>query len=511
MRIKQTLIAALTGCALMASAVKAQDAPTAPALRAWVVVDTSPSNKEVLDELRAVAKALVLALQPGDRVRVIAAASSRPRLLLTEQVSNEDASRPEIIRAITEIRPAWMRKANLAMAMSVPSSTVDAEGPERSQIDLVAVLTDGRFDDESAAGILRVTDKLKSLGALVIVTGVEGANRTLLVEATRGGVEFHDLAHCDPSEWVQRARKPALPPPPTADTTPSAGKETSIRAVGGEDSKAPAATESPPGACSDPVSASPPASKEAQSHPIIEEIRATDQVEIRLSVSASPKPASSAAGNRPPAEGYMAPAAVLESNIPADFGMPRTDPSEEITPAGTLNSPDTTFWSKLKVGLLAYWPVAACVVPLLFVGLVALEARRSRLETASGTAVPVKQSGSIIAVVDGKERLIGPVNGPVRLHIGSGSGNALRISAPGVEERHAELACNGHLAFRNLSGKPVEVNGAMVPPGKRIRLELPALIRLGKATIRLYVRPTSVLISSVAPTVAEADRKEQGS
>jgi hypothetical protein len=116
-----------------------------------------------------------------------------------------------------------------------------------------------------------------------------------------------------------------------------------------------------------------------------------------------------------------------------------------------------------------------------------------------------------MAVVDGREHLIGPVNSPVKVHIGSGSGNALRISAPGVEERHAELAGDGVLTFRNHSGTPAEVNGATVPPGKHIRLELPALIRLGKGTIRFYVRPVAGLGVPVALTGTELDRKEQKS
>ena len=168
--------------------------------------------------------------------------------------------------------------------------------------------------------------------------------------------------------------------------------------------------------------------------------------------------------------------------------------------------------STLKTYLQKYWLVGTCLVVLLvLLGLVALELWRSRQDTSgsvSGTGEAAARPGTVIAVVDGKEHLIGPANGPVQVHIGSGSRNTLRISAPGVEERHAELIGNGTWTFRNLSGAPAEVNGAAVLPGKRVRLEFPALVRLGKAAmVRLYVRPAAASVPA-QPSVADGNREE---
>ena len=184
----------------------------------------------------------------------------------------------------------------------------------------------------------------------------------------------------------------------------------------------------------------------------------------------------------------------------------------EQTPPPELTDADVNTTGKAqgqKSRLRRYWAAWAGLGLLLAcAALVAVEHRRAQAETAeasAGPSTPNARPPTVVATVGDQDRVIGPVNRRIIAHIGSGSRNTIRISGPGVEERHAEVSGNGRWTFRNNSSSPAEVNGAVVPPGKRVCISFPTLIRLSKgATIRLWLRSVSLMPPTPAPpTVPE--------
>jgi len=211
--VSMVLVACILGltAARIAGAAEHHNTSAGLTLQVYVLVDTSPSTKEVAAEIQAVAKGVVNALAPGDRFRLLSAHSDRPRVRAIETIGADKGTNVDIGRALEDIRPAVIFKADLAAALQIPAQALQAETASASRI-IIFLLTDGKVDDEQAERILTRVQEVESHGGRVIVTGVDGANRSLLVAAAQGRLRWWRLAECDPAKLMAEFRKPADKP-----------------------------------------------------------------------------------------------------------------------------------------------------------------------------------------------------------------------------------------------------------------------------------------------------------
>ena len=202
--------------------------------RVWLILDCSSSNRGAWNELQVLSKAVARELRPGDRIRVVATTANEPRLIVLEQLMEGDAIRKEIIRAIGEVHPEDGQQfimerrsffgrlfgenyrytsvggsgyTDVMRALELPLSIISSEVRSGAHRDMVILVSCAEWTDTQAQACLAVNEKLRAAGVTVIFTGTKSANRTLVLNAARGLVTWHELSFCDPSMWLAEAGK----------------------------------------------------------------------------------------------------------------------------------------------------------------------------------------------------------------------------------------------------------------------------------------------------------------
>ena len=187
----------------VAPAIAGDSPPVARSIRLWLIVDTSSSNSPEWKELQVIAKAAVLALQPGDRIRVVATTSREPRWVVLEQITSGDVVRKEILRALSEVQPEDGRKlvserrsffgrlfgdnhryrwatvsvqTDIKRALELPLSVVAPEQPEEEHQEIVLLLTCARWTDSQARESLSLEKRLSAAGFTLFITGTKDAS-----------------------------------------------------------------------------------------------------------------------------------------------------------------------------------------------------------------------------------------------------------------------------------------------------------------------------------------------
>jgi len=184
----------------------AEDPADQPApVRLWLVVDTSPSTKEVTQELRIVAQAAAGALQAGDRLRLLAAHADRAHLHTLEAVGATGVSRVKLAKALAKIRPAAFLRADVAAALRVVRRFL-RDDPAGASSAIVLVLTNAEFKDKQAKEFLAAVGQLESLGARAYCTGEKDTTKALLIAAAQGRLKWTRLADSTPGEWIAQTR-----------------------------------------------------------------------------------------------------------------------------------------------------------------------------------------------------------------------------------------------------------------------------------------------------------------
>lgn len=544
-RIMKKRILAFTVVALIAvmggiAVAQGADTPKVSE-RLWILLDCSSNSRSYWEEIQAVGKAAIRALNSGDRVRIVAVMKRDSRVLLLEQVSNDENIRSEIIQTMTEIQPGSSSNTDLAKGLSVPLAALEKADANKSSVDLVLLLTSGKMEDETAQALLDVHDKLIAGGARVVVTGVRDSNPTLLLAAARGRLAWRDLDVFDPREWIAEVRKAAQPMPPPAvqpqkpDKQPPAAAPQSDTGSTSEHSKAvpsspptpsktgpevvptPPTPEVPPSPPSSVTPAEPaksaasPAPK-AQGPAVLELLVPAGEIKVRVQPSAtadahnnnveSGVPSGPSLPARVPDEApsLSAPRQLARTDggdahphLPAiEESAPATSPATDQPAPGTAISPPPSPPGGPQLRWWYKW--AAAGVAFAIIGILALRKIRTRPE------IPFNPVGDkfkgrpseMVARVNGSERSLGLAQSLVQFNVGSGPCNTLRIQEKGVEEQHLRIRKTSRDGWsaKNLSRRPLEINGATVDTGEKVALEFPAMVKLAEtASFSLFLRP----------------------
>ena len=163
-------------------------APVSP-LEAWLVIDASALDS-CSAELTALAEATVRALRPGDRLRIVSAQPDEPRLHALESLA-EDGGGWAIRPILADIHRSSFHRADLRAALGLPLAA--ARTGQAGHPRVVIVATDGRLNDERSAMLLLRVAELEANGAVVRCTGTEKTNKTLLVAAAQGQLNWTAL------------------------------------------------------------------------------------------------------------------------------------------------------------------------------------------------------------------------------------------------------------------------------------------------------------------------------
>ena len=504
--MRKFILMLLVAVSLLSGLSFAQGAETPKtSVRIWLIFDGYLQTWSDWDQIRAVGRAAVRSLAKGDRVRIVSAAGDNPRVLLLEQISDDETIREEALQTIEELRRGSPPNSDLAKALAVPLAALEKAEAGKSSTDLVLVITNGKLGDNAAKRLLEVHDKLVALGVPVVVTGVRDSNTNLLVAAARGRLAWRELSIFDPSAWIAENRKISKPAP-TAAPQPEAPK-TPLPAL-----PAPAVGAPSPGPTT-------PASPSPSSHTPGEDGFAPGKkvLEFNISVttpsegktgtpgSSQMEPATAPGTNTPgqsapvspapssgpsPSSGPTTPATLPATKGPgsaASEPSPETPPSAETTPNVPIPS-GKKLWTRWYV----WGPLLLLgLVVVVLLALVMTAARGDAKQSAPG-AEPKARPCQVVARSNGTERILGSPQSLLQFNVGSGAQNTLRIQEDGIEEQHlhARRGRGGVYQVTNLASTPVEVNGATIGPGKTTSLEFPAMVRLGKkSSFSLSLRP----------------------
>ena len=594
----------------IAPAIAGDNPPVARSIRLWLIIDTSSSNRSEWKELQVIAKAAVRALQPGDRIRVVATTSREPRLVVLEQITSGDVVRKEILRALSEVQPKDGRKlvserrpffgrlfgdnyryrwetvsvqTDIKRALELPLSVVAPEQLEEKRQEIVLLLTCARWTDSQAREALSVEKRLSAAGFTLFITGTKDANRTVVLAAARNLVNWHELGFCDPATWVANARQSpqAAESKSTPETQPAA-EGTLLVPLPKTEVHGTSVGEAPSTKEQADIQRSPAASAESrekstesgaskpalgsrrktrphmpersvldiqpqflQPAPRIESIEKTSGVPstpskttrqsvptqsavtqtaepptvITLSAGESPieiriKPTSADIDTRPTADSTALEDTQSGSNGP----LAESANTQETKAPPSAGDQRPNAQRGIIRTVLGYWYVWIGLALAVVVTALASRVNPARGGQDSTPDADASEAGNnpplqFVARINGTERVLGPAAGLHRLHIGSGLSNALRIAHKDVEERHLELTRRRHWRIKNLSRKSVDVNGSVLHPGRRVRLDFPVLVGLtDKMSFHLFLRPAAA--KAAAPSISHKNssgRKSHGS
>ena len=430
----------------------------------WIVWDTSGSNRSVWKEERALAWAAVGALETGDRLRLVSAHRDRPRLLLLERIS-EGRTRQDLLATFEDVE-AEHHRADVSRALGVVLSATPSANERLPAGTVVMVLTDGCLTSKESAKVVETIVTLEERGATVMITGVRETAREILLAVARGELHWQRLNACDPAKWIAETRSN-----PSRDSLPPI-KFLEQRVVEGT----PPLVEPGEGA--------------------LKSFSLEFRTEVREGETPSGDRAGADEGNPIESEEDA-----TRTPLAAAAGLPAE--TREILPGeGATKRGGKLLWLSL---------IAAGLLGLAVAGLLAPDAirvlrrhvRDQRTGSASGKGKPCQ----LVAEVDGAQQVLGPAHRLRRFHAGSGAENALRVQGEGVEQRHLKFFRRVAWWVTNLSRRPVEVNGKVLPAGKRERITFPAGIRIGQRTrIRMFLR--SVQTSLAGKGSSPGDQEE---
>lgn len=437
-----------------------------------IVIDTSWSAENELPVFFSLSRQVISScLSPGDDVEVITAHAGQPKIRLAQTIKTGN---PDEIKNITDIvkdiRSEFLAKASISAALGMALNRLDRTMSQKQfQKAAAIVFSDGRLTDSDAERLMDLSAQFRKRGWSLYLTGTKDTNRKLLIRANQDKLNWSLITEANPGLWLQRQWTISTS---NADTTtaqePSPSKDaTSIKGQAAETL----------------VHRADQSKKNDKAEGTGYEVRTV--VDNTVSISGS--------GQKTTPMPTIAP-----QNITEEPNKPATDLTEkaEIKQSPQIPEPSATTETEAKetANRLFWWillPAAGLVVLLgLTFSRAIRNVKRWKAKVSSHLRkIPNKNSGILVAELNGQSYRLGQPDRLKSIHIGSGPENTIRVPDKSIQAHHVTIYAKDHdLILQNVSKSPVSLNDSEVKPGGKHRIVLPSTIRLNdnvKITLRL--------------------------
>ncbi len=492
-RILFTLLAALplsaTACAV--------GAETDDRMAMTIILDTSWSCGNDLPEFRTLTRQGFGGLDSGDCVEILTAHPGRSRLRLAQTTYQNTASQISIVnRVLTGIHEGFLSDAKVSGALATALDRLKSiRAKQDCQKAVVVILSDGHLANTDVEDVLKLAAEFRQRGWPLYITGDRNANRNLLMAGNRGHIDFVPIGDANPALWLREAR--ASLRAQIGDKSTASATQAGAPAPSTQDGTS---QYTPSGPSDSTLERSDLGLASGRGAPR-QDIRTRTEVEVTIS-DGSTRASADQADSSPPKRISVSSAAAQEPNESSEEAVK----TERVAKQGAPSGPKRPVGARVKHWLGRFWPwllAGAGALLLTAIGYwLARDGKKAReIRTIVQGYLRTKISATdrmVVVTVNGQTRHLGRLSRLRPFYIGSGAKNALRIAQKGISARHLCLYQKaGRLMLRNLSGKPIAIEGRPIEPKAKRSLTLPVVIELAQ-NVKLRVA-----LAQPKPTGAE--------
>jgi hypothetical protein len=430
-----------------------------------LVVDCGKTDTFIWDTIRARAIEMVCLLKTGDRITIINAYPSEPRLFESaELLSDSKTPVDSMVKRLGTLDKDWFVRSTLSAAVGLSYEKLIFEPSARN---CCIVLTSGDITDDQIKNLSRLAVMFKAKNwPIVLICEHTAANRQLLVS----GIEVRYLDNPGISEWIANIRpvvkkdpEPNLPSAPRLVPEPKQPPASNTPIVHGQNFNI--KPDNAPMTAPDqkkPETIGPELTPKPQTLPA-----ETNDPNLRPDSTVQPLPkddANKVSLPSPP-----------KKTDPKDCNKP--DKLKDSRKPNNANSKE----SHAAASLFArwyFWALAAiCVLfPAVAYAYFKISGGNNTVSKVTDDAEVPK---SLIAYIGDDRRELGSLHDVREIIIGSGLGSTVFISGEGIAAQHLKIFSSGNtLKLQNYSDTTITVNGLSVKPRGKMKLDLPSEIEL---------------------------------
>ena len=172
-----------------------------------IVIDSGPMFESNWKLLKILAKEAVAKLEPKDQLRIIAARSGKPVLLVKGTIESKDpAFYKEINRCIDNLGQVFfLGNANVVKAVELAFEELNQPDKERYQACLL-VLSDGKMSDNQVKHIRRLSTAHHSKNCPVLFTSAQSGSKKLFMAGAQGEIAVSLINQVNLHKWFQKVR-----------------------------------------------------------------------------------------------------------------------------------------------------------------------------------------------------------------------------------------------------------------------------------------------------------------
>lgn len=410
------------------------DTPADKNIALCLIWDAGSSNRSVWQDLHALARQSFSSLRPGDYLEVISADPWEAHIRISQTPYRADL---DFTQQLQLIDCQWIGDTDVMKALELGISRMRGFITSHPDIQPVfIVLSDGKLRDSEASSCAPLTESLIASGWKLYFTGSKDTNRKLLVEAGQNKVHWSLLQKADCGSWIADARPPEQPASPVEE--PSKPKVEIIK---------PEPIWPEPVIILQPIIQSEPAKEDTApipvKHLIPEPNKLSDTMAI-LPIITEPN--------------YATEPQTAEPNYPVS------------------ESSESNWWIfPLCGGLIVLLGVLGAIMRI------AQKSSKAWKDRIDKHMKALKTTDTATLLVRYKDRTwhLGQLQRLNKIYIGSGPKNTLRLFDKEIAVQHALLYVKrGTLWFKNLSSKPIVINGYTLKSKHKTHLSLPSMINL---------------------------------
>lgn len=446
-------------------------ASKSPPAAIYIIVDTSWSCEQEMQDFRSLARQAVVTLSPGDYMEILSAHPKQPKIRLAQNIKTASTSEfKEIQSTLFSIKSHFLTDASLSKAVAFCINRIKRTEQEFGP-KVLFVFTDGILNPGDMKYFETLYSKLKSEDIYLYITGRDKTTRKILFAANQKKICYSLLKEANPAQWLTSIRKNQN----TQETVLPIINELSLN-------------QTTPLIKPEDHEKEPKTDVEIQ-HRSEVQVKVNKETPINDTILQSETEILSEPIKK------ESPLEITEPEPIGDFEEPPLpEPKEQ---------PDKQKWGKtwfFSPWLLLIPPALLFVLASLFV----LNNFRNAREWASKIKARTKKRtrkapDRVIIKIGDRIQQLGTFDRISKVHIGSSSKNTIRIHDSTVSDQHLRLSRKKDtLWVKNLSPKPVSINSIPLERGKSTRIPLPSIFKLSDSVtikIELQKKPSIPLPS----------------